>query len=642
VASSFPALGAALAAALAACTDANLYGSGSQVNLANKISIQGDLCTDDPGDVNFPVKILVVMDGTAAAVGADPTATRAVAVDNLVARYSSNNFQYGLIQYGTVARSLTSGFATDTTAVAVGIDALRVGTPDAQRSYLDALRVATTVIQDDVLSSTPGARSRTRYVVLWIAYGSPTPTLPIAWCPTQGVDPDSAECRAALAEAFCPLDLPAPADCEAILYPRMVRELRDFVKQNGAQDLIFHSYDLGGDARSNDLLTQMALSGHGAYEPLLPTQLNLLGHDLSVPSYLLNRRALVVYNANALVRDGRVVADTDGDGLSDDEELALGTDALSPDSDGDLLGDGLEKNLAAPGLPFDPLVPNQPAECELIDPPDRDRDTDGLSDCEESVLRTDSTLVDTDRDGIPDIVEARRHGNPLVDDALADADQDGIPNGEALMSGLDVGTNQAENELTLGYRYRFFEEGARAQLEAVPREPAQGVTITATDGSSAVVGSIVFEPGPPATLTFSDVAANAAPGEPVDISAGGTFQVKAASGRTITVYVRPGQLLTTTARREILIRPTRRYCFHVDVRNITLVETAELATGRPGRGWNNLWVYLAEFPEETPTGYAIFKALTIPVRFLEPDRKTPDQPFITVHDDDLVLIGGGN
>ena len=46
-----------------------------------------------------------------------------------------------------------------------------------------------------------------------------------------------------------PLDLPAPADCEAVLYPRMVRELRDFVRANGAQDLIFHSYDLGESAR---------------------------------------------------------------------------------------------------------------------------------------------------------------------------------------------------------------------------------------------------------------------------------------------------------------------------------------------------------------------------------------------------------
>ena len=631
---------------VAACTDVNLYGSGSEVNLANKISIEGDLCTDDPGDVDFPVKILVVMDGTAELVGADPTATRAVAVDNLVQRYSSNNYHFGLIQYGTVARSLTSGFATDTTVVGVGIDALRVGTPDAQRSYLDALRVATTVIQDDVLSSTPGARSRTRYVVLWVAYGPPLPTLPNAWCPNQGLAPASPECTAALAAAFCPLDLPAPADCEAVLYPRMVRELRDFVKGNGAQDLIFHSYDLGDGlgerARGSDLLTQMALSGHGAYERLPATQLNLLDHDLSVPDYLLNRRALVVYNANALVRGGKVVPDSDGDGLSDDEEVALGTDPANPDTDGDLLSDGLEKDLAAPGLPFDPLVANQPAECALLDPPGRDRDGDGLSDCEESVLRTDPTLVDSDRDGIPDIVEARRHGNPLVDDALSDTDQDGIPNGEALLSGLDVGTNQAENELTWGYRYRFFEEGARTTLEAVPKEPVQGVTISETDGSTAVVGSVVFEPGPPATLTFSDVPANAAPGAPVDISSGGTFQVKAASGRTITVHVRSSQLLTTTARREILIRPTRRYCFHVDVRNITLVETAELKTGRPGRGWNNLWVYLAEFPEETPTGYAIFKVLTIPVRFLEPDRKTPDQPFITIHDDDFVLLGGGN
>jgi len=40
-------------------------------------------------------------------------------------------------------------------------------------------------------------------------------------------------------------------------------------------------------------------------------------------------------NANTLLRGPAPVADSDGDGLSDEEEAKLGTDPLNPDSDGD-------------------------------------------------------------------------------------------------------------------------------------------------------------------------------------------------------------------------------------------------------------------------------------------------------------------
>ena len=51
-----------------------------------------------------------------------------------------------------------------------------------------------------------------------------------------------------------------------------------------------------------------------------------------------------------------LVGDTDGDGLSDEEEAALGTDPTNPDSDGDGISDGEE---VAQGT--DPLDPNDPA-----------------------------------------------------------------------------------------------------------------------------------------------------------------------------------------------------------------------------------------------------------------------------------------
>lgn len=634
-----------LVAALAAlaCTDASLYSLGSQPNLANKISFEGEICTDDPAAIALPVKVLVVMDGTAQLVSADPTGQRADALEALMQRYSGPNYHFGVVQYATQARSPTGGFAGDLGTLEVALDVVRIGTAEGQRSYLDALRVATTAIQDDVLGSTPGQRSRTRYAVVFVAAGGPQPALAEVWCRGRGLDPDSDECRMAVAEAFCPDVMPPPRDCEQLVYPQMIRDLRKFALDNGAQDLVLHTIALRTDpampdAAAERLLVQMATAGRGAFSAQDAGSLNLLANDLATPSSLFLRRELLVYNPNAALRDSRLVADSDGDGLVDEEEMRLGTQPLAADSDGDFVGDAIERLLAAPGLTFDPLVPTVPTECMLIDPPDGDTDADGLTDCEEVVLRTDPSLVDSDRDGIPDLVEIRRGGNPLVDDVLADTDVDGVLNGDELRGGLDVSTNDAASELDYGYRYRFFDEGARMRIEATPTEPVPGVRILQVDSSVQGPARLVWAPP---TLAFADDPTAMGPaGDPVDVSAGGEHELISPSGRTMRVRVDATQLPGEPREPQLLLRATNRSCFHFDVRNVTLVETEEIPGGRPGRGWNNLRIYFAELPEDAPRGYGIFNVASVPVRFVAPDFKDPDRAFVTLEQDAFVLLGG--
>src|SRR4029077_15232811 len=123
---------------------------------------------------------------------------------------------------------------------------------------------------------------------------------------------------------------------------------------------------------------------------------------------------------------------------------------LNADTDGDGVGDAIEHSLQVPGLNFDPLVAQKPIECMLITDLTADSDGDGLTDCEEAVLRTDPSLVDTDRDGIPDLVEVRRASNPLANDQLVDSDQDGLANGREVSEGLEALGNAARWELDLG------------------------------------------------------------------------------------------------------------------------------------------------------------------------------------------------
>lgn len=97
--------------------------------------------------------------------------------------------------------------------------------------------------------------------------------------------------------------------------------------------------------------------------------------------------------------------DTDGDGVTDDQEKHAGSDPRSPDTDGDTLSDNLEWNVL------------------LSNPDDQDTDGDGIQDgYEYCCLGTSPLLADTDGDQISDGDEVfARNRNPLVADLPAEA-----------------------------------------------------------------------------------------------------------------------------------------------------------------------------------------------------------------------------
>lgn len=112
-------------------------------------------------------------------------------------------------------------------------------------------------------------------------------------------------------------------------------------------------------------------------------------------------------------------ADTDGDGVSDSEELERGTDPLSADTDGDGLSDGDEVNSYG------------------TDPTKADTDGDGLSDYDEVITyKTDATSAngDVDGDGVSDVDEINTYN---TDPTNADSDGDGFNDGQE----IDMGTN---------------------------------------------------------------------------------------------------------------------------------------------------------------------------------------------------------
>jgi transglutaminase-like putative cysteine protease len=137
--------------------------------------------------------------------------------------------------------------------------------------------------------------------------------------------------------------------------------------------------------------------------------------------------------------DDITLRDTDDDGLTDEDEIELGTDLNNPDSDKDGLLDGKEVH----GFKTDPLRPDTDDDGLLdgeetvsgndgyiTEPTNNDTDGDGLNDSYESlILHTDPTKKDTDNDNLNDNIEIDDSDGLKTSPTSWDSDGDGLPDG---------------------------------------------------------------------------------------------------------------------------------------------------------------------------------------------------------------------
>jgi Tol biopolymer transport system component len=123
--------------------------------------------------------------------------------------------------------------------------------------------------------------------------------------------------------------------------------------------------------------------------------------------------------------------DTDGDGLANDREAALGTDPLLPDTDADRLTDRDEvdthqTNPLVADTDGDGLLDGDEVQTHLTDPRNPDMDNDGRNDGNEIAGGTDPRNPDNDGDGLRDGDEIRLETDPRN----PDTDGDGLRDGE--------------------------------------------------------------------------------------------------------------------------------------------------------------------------------------------------------------------
>ncbi len=145
--------------------------------------------------------------------------------------------------------------------------------------------------------------------------------------------------------------------------------------------------------------------------------------------------------------------DSDGDGIADGEEAAPGADGAisdpaSSDGDGDALPDPVEIAETGTG----PLSAD--SDGDGIADGDEDSDGDALSNLEELALGTRPGVADTDADGVPDGPEVRLGLDPLrsdsdgdgLGDGAEDSDGDGLTNASEIARATDPAAPDSDGD----------------------------------------------------------------------------------------------------------------------------------------------------------------------------------------------------
>ncbi len=119
-----------------------------------------------------------------------------------------------------------------------------------------------------------------------------------------------------------------------------------------------------------------------------------------------------------------------------------------------------------------------------------DSDLDGLTDCEEIALKTDCNNADTDADGIDDRTEIFASLNPLIWDFDIDSDQDGEPNGREIKWHLNPVLEQNSAQIRNRYRYDRNQITATVDSRSCFEFDIRKIELMSTADATNIVGDV--------------------------------------------------------------------------------------------------------------------------------------------------------
>ncbi|PKN54954.1 MAG: hypothetical protein CVU56_23750 [Deltaproteobacteria bacterium HGW-Deltaproteobacteria-14] len=501
---------ALLAIAGSRCTDAGFQpiAPPDLVSYDALLRVQGRFCTEPPEDVVFPVKVLFLIDQSGSLQCTDGDNRRFQAIDDIISQLRPNPYvSFAVIGFSSWSREVA--FTRDRAAIDAVIDP--AGGLGPATDYQGALATALRLLEHDMVATDPGERARTKYVAVFVSDGVAEPRC------LAGCEDDNTACADGRDNDGDGLSDAADPDCQDIddfsikpdsLYGvcNTTQEVPDTVyvdysgicpAYNQPDQILFRVAELGrladtygvgaialhtvllfapqelvearcpgasasfgyngGPARA--LLQAMADQGGGTFRDvnLATASASFFDFDFTALKSQQWLTQLGAVNTNARrATDGTIAPDSDGDGLTDAAEAALGTDPATAASDGaDGYSDLFEVRLAQAGFdPRDPALPAAP--CDDL----ADLDGDGLSGCEEAFLGTGVRAPDSDGDGMLDGLELALGTDPTVADGQRDLDFDQVSNHDELLGATDPLTPDADLYRDQRVRYTTTDLGA--------------------------------------------------------------------------------------------------------------------------------------------------------------------------------------
>ncbi|MBS2026808.1 MAG: calcium-binding protein [Deltaproteobacteria bacterium] len=419
------------------CTDSSLYSlNGGGKHPPDRVDLHGTVCSPVAAGKYFPVRVLFMFVG-GADVQSDVKNAFATAAQTVTSETTNPAIEYGLGGFHSTAVSYVDNGFGDAAALQIGLIRYTSFVETGPFSMLAPLDLAEALVSGDMITACPGTLARTRYMVVLVHDRAD-----VSACADPTAVPNACLDNAGNCIPECMLSL-------------QTQKIRDLQQQYGAGEVTVQPIYVR-DAIDNVARSQsqaIALAGGTRAVEANPSTVQ---GALTALNYASLQRPMVVkeviaFNRNAAVRDSQVVPDSDGDGLSDDEEKALGTDPGNADTDGDGLGDGVEVKVG-----LDPMTRDTVGGCDAFG----DHDRDGLTDCEERLLGTDYCTGDTDQDTLPDQVEFAMHTDPTAPENAQDNDHDGFTNLDEVKEHTDPNSSDLAFHAEHAYGYSLADAGA--------------------------------------------------------------------------------------------------------------------------------------------------------------------------------------